>query len=469
MKVQRGEHTEVEKRVSSAQADPEGESLAKGGLSKTHRDYWSKRIFKPTYARGGATIEARNWAVEIQHRGKRHRWSLGTPNKGAAADRARSIYLSIAANGWNEAFAEYRPEMAVKKPNVTVGDFLAEVRATADVSLNTIEDYSRAFRKIIADIIGLDDNPKKFDYRTGGYQAWLEKVQGVKLTWITPQRVQVWKRAFLAKAAPDPLSQRQAKVNVNSFLRRARSLFSAKITRHLMVELPDPLPFSDVAFEPRQSLKYRSGFDVQKLITKAQDELAEADPECFKIFLLAVMVGLRRHEIDLLEWDSFHWEASVIRIEPTEYFLPKSEDSIGDVQVDQELMEIFRGYRARRPRDRFVIMASGVPKPRVVYVHYRAQKCFERLTAWLRKQGVKGNKPLHVLRKEFGSQICAVHGIHAASEALRHADIGITAQFYADARKRATSGFGHLLSGPNEKVVEIRASKEQAPAAASKS
>ena len=97
------------------------------------------------------------------------------------------------------------------------------------------------------------------------------------------------------------MSQRQAKVNVNSFLRRARSLFSDKITRHLKVELPDPLPFSDVAFEPRQSL--------------------------------------------------------------TEYFLPKSEDSIGDVQVDPELMEIFRDYRARRPWDRFVVMAQGVPNP----------------------------------------------------------------------------------------------------------
>jgi hypothetical protein len=31
---------------------------------------------------------------------------------------------------------------------------------------------------------------------------------------------------------------------------------------------------------------------------------------------------------------------------------------------------------------------------------------------------VKGSKPLHTLRKEFGSEICAVHGIHAASRAL---------------------------------------------------
>jgi hypothetical protein len=54
------------------------------------------------------------------------------------------------------------------------------------------------------------------------------------------------------------------------------------------------------------------------------------------------------------------------------------------------------------------------------------------LTAWLRKKGIKANKHLHTPRKEFGSQICAVHGIHAASGALRHADIGVTGQFYTD-------------------------------------
>ena len=76
----------------------------------------------------------------------------------------------------------------------------------------------------------------------------------------------------------------------------------------------------------------------------------------------------------------------MIRIEPIEYFLFKSEDSIGDVPTDPELMEAFRGYRARRPRDRFVIQAPGVPNPRVTYIHYRCQQHFERLTAWLRQK-----------------------------------------------------------------------------------
>jgi integrase len=215
------------------------------------------------------------------------------------------------------------------------------------------------------------------------------------------------------------------------------------------------LPFVGVEFEPRQSLKYHSGFDAMVLIGVARDALSTTEPELFKIFLLAVMVGLRRREIDLLEWPSFRWESGVIRIETTRYFHPKSEDSIGDVQVDPELMEVFRGYRARASGD-FVIESSRAPKPGVTYSHYRCQEHFEKLTRWLREQGVNANKPLHTLRKEYGSQICAAHGIHAASRALRHADIGITNQFYTDSRARVTSGFGYLLRPAEPNVTPIR-------------
>jgi hypothetical protein len=64
----------------------------------------------------------------------------------------------------------------------------------------------------------------------------------------------------------------------------------------------------------------------------------------------------------------------------------------------------------------------------------------------LRTHGLAGTrKPLHTLRKEFGSQICDRHGIYAASRALRHADIKVTAGFYLDKRSIATTGLGALL------------------------
>ena len=181
-----------------------------------------------------------------------------------------------------------------------------------------------------------------------------------------------------------------------------------------------------------------------KLIKDARSELAVSDPEEFKIFILAVMVGLRRHEIDLLEWPSFRWDSGVIRIEPTRFFHPKSEDSIGDVAVDAEVMEIFRGYRARAKTD-FVIESSREPKMDAIYHYHRCDDSFKKLIEWLRNNGVKTSKPLHTLRKEYGSQINAIHGIHAASRALRHADIRVTNEYYTDSRVRVTPGMGHLL------------------------
>ena len=89
--------------------------------------------------------------------------------------------------------------------------------------------------------------------------------------------------------------------------------------------MPEPLPFSGCQFEPGQNMKYRSTFDIQTLIGSARDELAISDPEAFKIFLLGTMVGLRRREIDLLEWSSFRWDEGTIRIEATQHFSAKSE------------------------------------------------------------------------------------------------------------------------------------------------
>jgi hypothetical protein len=52
-------------------------------------------------------------------------------------------------------------------------------------------------------------------------------------------------------------------------------------------------------------MKYRSDFNVIGLIRQANKELAGSDPAAYMIFLLAVTAGLRRKEIDLLEW-RFH-------------------------------------------------------------------------------------------------------------------------------------------------------------------
>jgi integrase len=261
----------------------------------------------------------------------------------------------------------------------------------------------------------------------------------------------------LQRAGTDPLKRRAARISVNSLMRQAKSLFTPDILKFIRLNISGT-PFDGVRFEPRQSMRYRSSFNVEDVIGSAQEELPQ---EQLTVFLLAVMAGLRRNEIDKLEWPSFRWAQNVIRIEPTRYLQPKSENSIGDVEVDPELMEIFRGFKARA-KGNFVVESDVPARMDATYSHYRCERDFTALNKWLRAHGVTGNRPLHTLRKEYGSQVCAKHGIYAASQALRHADIAITNAHYLDPRKRSTVGLGSLLKGSTD-VVPINGASFSAP------
>jgi integrase len=241
-------------------------------------------------------------------------------------------------------------------------------------------------------------------------------------------------------------------------MRQAKSLFSAELLVHVAMRKPDKLPFDGVAFYKRESMRYHSTLDFEALI---QDAVRELPQEQLKIFLLATMAGLRRNEIDKLQWQAFRWTAGVIRIEPTEHFTPKTRDSGGDVPIDKELLTLFRGWHAKAAGS-FVIEAAAEPREGATYAHYRAQRDYEALLAWLRGKGVTALKPLHELRKEFGSQLCAKYGIYAASRMLRHADIAITAQHYLDQKERVTIGMGNLLSMPENVTPMQQGSRTRA-------
>jgi hypothetical protein len=94
-------------------------------------------------------------------------------------------------------------------------------------------------------------------------------------------------------------------------MRRAKSLFAPAAVKHLSVELPTPLPFTGIKFEPLQSMRYRSTIETEALTKKARKELAKDDPDAFLAFLLALGVGLRRIEIDRLGWDAFRWNKNI--------------------------------------------------------------------------------------------------------------------------------------------------------------
>ena len=93
------------------------------------------------------------------------------------------------------------------------------------------------------------------------------------------------------------------------------------------------------------------------------------------------------------------------------------------------------------------------------YDHYRCHREFVALCKWLRSHGVISSKPLHTLRKEFGSQIHARYGLLAASEALRHGGVSVTARHYIENKQRSVLGFGHLLKSEERTVMPIVANE----------
>ena len=142
---------------------------------------------------------------------------------------------------------------------------------------------------------------------------------------------------------------------------------------------------------------------------------------------------------------------NTLKIQPSRYYQPKSEYSLGTIDLEPELVEIFRGLRARA-HSNFVIESPLQPRTTVRYDYYRCRPHFDRLYAWLRNHGVTDRKPLHTLRKEYGSQVCDRYGIYAASRALRHASVAVTAAHYVDKKSKVTSGLGAALS---DKLIEL--------------
>lgn len=436
---------------------------SKAKWPKTDVRHWLGRIFKNTFTRDGQRHETADWCARVAHKGQRKTFNLQTPNAEAAAARAVKIYRTLIGAGWAAAIAQFDPEAAPKarKP-ATIGSWLIAVRQTADLRPHTFTNYAQCLRHIAAEIAGVQEPPaldkegnllrdekkkvilrSRFDYRSGGRDAWVAKVDALLLSVLSPAAVQRWKLDYVNRAGTAPDARKRAENSAASLIRCARALFSEKCRRYAGVELtlPDPLPFAGVSIPKRGNTTYQSKIDAAKLIESARKELTG---EPFKIFVLGLLCGLRKREIDLLLWSQVDEKKAVIRVERTEFFHPKSEDSVGEIDLDPEALRLLDDWR-KTTKGTFVIHSKLKPRHDRSRTNYRCEPHFEKVYAWLRKHGVTAKKPLHELRKELGALLASSQGIFAAQAVLRHAQISTTAAYYTDKKRRITAGLGALL------------------------
>lgn len=409
-------------------------------LSKTHSDFWTPRLKKRKYEHNGKTCAVPDWSVRICYRGRREWFNTRTPNKAVASGTASQIYLSLVAHGWEKTLAQFKPDMVISTDAPTVGAFLARVRTKIGINTRvapqTFEIYQKKFRCLVADVFNIEGSKAKFYHAGDAYKKWLERVHGVKLARLTPQRVNEWKDRQLETAGSDALKLKQATNTVRSVLLNAKSLFSDDFRKDLGLPLPNPLPFDGVEIPRAPKNRYKSKINPGELLRKAQTELAANDPEAFKVILLTIGAGLRRDEVDKLPWENLNFHKNTIIVETTEHGATKSDDSENDVSVDPGLMELLKGLMPKPGEGgHFVIQSRVAPRPQAVtYHHYRCNGIFKRVLRWLKGNGVTARHAIHTLRKEYGSQVCATGGIYSASRQLRHSSIVLTREYYTDTK-----------------------------------
>ena len=422
-------------------------------VGRTHVDYWAPRLKKRSYFdRQGREVEIPEWQVRIACLGRREWFNTGTPNRDAAAERARKIYLSLVSAGWERTLEEFKPDMQVSKDGCTVGQVLDQIKAVSALKPGTFEIYAKKFRSLVAGVFNIDGGKAKYDYVNGGYRAWLDR--------LTPERVNAWKVRELKNASKNPLQLKHTSVTLRSVLLASKALFSPDIRKHLTLRLPDPMFFEGVSLPEYGKHRYKSEIDPAVLLTAAKRELAEGilgedkplnpRPELYKILLLGLGAGLRRDEIDKLQWKQILWDRNQIRVETTEHGAAKTAESESEIDVDPGLLEILKGYMPKPGAGSpFVIESPIAPRPQSFKTHhYRANRHFRDLIRWLRGKGLSARNAVHCLRKEFGSQICAQAGIFAASAALRHTSITLTRDFYVDKKQPVVFEVSKLLVAP---------------------
>lgn len=306
--------------------------------------------------------------------------SLKETQNRKAAKAAMELDSLVQALGWEQGLAKFRGDTPTPRNNLTLGDYLLEVAVTGEITPRTLRTYTTKVRRIAADIgeICLRGKLNKYDYVNGGTKAWQDLVDAVPLRALSPDAVRTWLTAYLLPSQGNPAKRESAIKSANSCIRAGKAIFAAKILERLThLVLPDPIPFSGMRTRREEITRYRSEIaDPKQLLVAGMKELAHAtmdsqnqalwelggcegpapEPapgeriragqaafrmrEAFKVLILSLSAGLRRGELDRLQWNQRKFHIHKLRSDSSRC------DSMDDIQMGDISTARFPGASA---------------------------------------------------------------------------------------------------------------------------
>ena len=345
---------------------------AQNGINhgKTSRPRKKFDLFRPISVKpNGHRLQSPNWSVRFQHQRQRTCRSLGTADYRLALQRARQLVASVRQQGWASATG-----LSGNPGKLSLTEFLDRYHGNA---------VARGLR------------PRSIAHAETDLRRLAKETGARRLADLTPAALQHWIRASRLK----PISLR-------SVLKNAACVFSKPSLQSM--ELPDmDNPFARLVRPKvdREPFNAPARTWITQLMRQGIDELSGGVRLAFG---LALGTGLRWGEIVCLTWEDVRPESVCIA-----------------------------AGKAKGRRARVVplgVLVGGVLKAargRGAVVSGDCEEVHAALCAWLRNHGVSDRKPVHFLRKCFGSLAVADHGVFIASKLLGHSNINLTASAYA--------------------------------------
>ena len=327
-------------------------------------------LFRPVSVKpDGQRIQSANWCVHFQHKGKRTCRSLGTADYRLATQRAKHLVASVRQHGWARALA-----LPTSQDSLSIIALLEQYRRTA---------VSRGLR------------PRSIAHACKSLSRVARETGARRVGDLTPAALQGWVQECGLKP-----------ITLRSVLKNAGSVF-AKMSLQAMDVSDLQNPFAQVVRPKvdREPFQAPPRSWIMQLMRQGIKELSD-EPRL--AFVLALGAGLRWGEIVSLTWEE---------VQPDRVHVAASKA---------------KGRRARViPIGRMVRAVIGPARGQGVIILTDAKEVHETLCTWLRAQSIKDQKPIHYLRKCYGSLAVGDHGIFVASKLLGHSNITQTASTYA--------------------------------------
>lgn len=407
-------------------------ACAESARSKSTLAYWKSAVRQRKYRHKGELRKCADYSVRIAHDGEQHDIPLKISDRDKAASKAKSIWESVVANGWDRTLMG----LGVKSKGdaLTFGDYLTEFLKMPGVALMTAEEYRKKVITLVAEVVGIKRSPSVKAPRKE-LEKWRRKVEKVRVCSLTDRQFMKWREscrmALERGEVCGQIKRRRSASTINGLIRAYKAVFrQEQLEKFAYLDLPELIPGISLKLLREPRYRYKGGIDAQVLLDQANEELRNENVEAYKLFLLTLACGLRRTEADLLLWENVDLGQNCINVMGTKYYRLKSNASEGVVYFSEDIGRFVRDCFERKTGE-FVLESHRPPRRHLVtYQYHRAESTHEYLIAWLRGKGVKSRKPIHSLRKEFGSLINQAYGIHTASSALRHSTVTVTESHY---------------------------------------